>query len=393
MSEATPRPARARSGRGPNDEGELIEHDHAAIPDRGTTMGGDEVDEISLVDVAEVLLRQRWSIVGLTVLLTIMAGTWTLVRGRSWTATTSFMPQTSTGAGSSRLAALAGEFGIDVGGGEPGATPDFYAELVRSREILGEVAADTFHVEHGAGVFSRGPAGRTLADLLGMDEPSPRRRRANVIRWLREHAVSTDVGQQTGIVKVSVTTPWAVISDSITGQLVELVNEFNLRTRQSQASAERRFIEGRMDEAQKELRSAENALQRFLQNNRAFESSPELAFEEDRLQRVVNMRQQVYTSLAQSFEQARIAEVRNTAVITVVEPPEIPVRPDPRHLLLHLILGLMLGAMVGVGVAFVREYLRRAREGDSTEFEEVSALWQQAKGDLRRFTRLLRRNA
>lgn len=350
---------------------------------------GQEADEISLVDVASVLLRHRWMILRLSLLLALLAGAYTLVRARSWTAVASFMPQTATQGPSSGLAALAGQFGIQVGGGEPGASPDFYAELVTSREILGRIAADTFEVQDTTGLFSRGRVRGTLPDLLDVHMPSTERRRDAAVRWLTKH-VSTDVGRETGVVHVSVTTPWATLSSQIAGRLLDLVNEFNLRTRQSQAGAERRFAEGRMVEARDSLRSAENALQRFLQENRTYQSSPALAFEEDRLQREVNMRQAVYTSLAQAYEQARIDEVRNTPVITVVVSPETPVRPDPRHLLLNLILGVVLGGMVGVGAASVLQYVRRVSERDAPELEEVSALWRDAKGDLQRLTRLRR---
>lgn len=369
----------------PSSERPRIEYMPAWMPNESAA------DEISLVDVVGVLLRHRWTIFRLTVLLAVLAGTYSLVRQRRWTAATSFTPQTSTQGASSGLAALAGEFGIEVGGGEPGASPDFYAELVTSREILQKVAADTFEVQDTTGLLSRGRARGTLADLLGVHVRSAEQRRDAVVRWLKKHAASS-VAQNTGVIRVSVTTPWAAVSNQIAGRLLDLVNEFNLRSRQSQAGAERRFVEGRMVEAGDSLRSAENALQRFLQDNRTYQSSPGLAFQEDRLQREVNMRQAVYTSLAQAYEKARIAEVRNTPVITVVESPETPVRPDPRHLLLNLILGVVLGGMIGVGTAFVLEYVRKARVDGAPEVAEVSALWRDAKDDLRRLTRRLRRN-
>jgi len=37
------------------------------------------------------------------------------------------------------LSSLAGQFGVDVGAGDPGQIPQFYADPIRSREILGGV--------------------------------------------------------------------------------------------------------------------------------------------------------------------------------------------------------------------------------------------------------------
>jgi uncharacterized protein involved in exopolysaccharide biosynthesis len=108
------------------------------------------------------------------------------------------------------------------------------------------------------------------------------------------------------------------------------VDSFNLKSRQSQASQERRFTEQRLTQAQADKRQAEDELQAFLQRNRDFRSSPQLSFAYDRLADNVSLRQQLYTTLAQSYEQARIEEVRDTPVITIVEPPMLPARPDPR---------------------------------------------------------------
>ena len=153
-----------------------------------------------------------------------------------------------------------------------------------------------------------------------------------------------------------------------------------LRTRQSQAAAERAFIETRLAEVQDSLRAAEDRLERFLESNRQWAGSAELTFQRDRIQRQVVMQQQVFTSLAEAHEQARIGEVRNTPVITVVERP---VRPNPRWRVLKVALGMVLGGMLGVMLAFGREYADRARAREGDGYREFSTLWQQTWADIR----------
>jgi uncharacterized protein involved in exopolysaccharide biosynthesis len=103
------------------------------------------------------------------------------------------------------------------------------------------------------------------------------------------------------------------------------------------------------------------------------------------------MRQQVFTSLSQSFEQARISEVRNTPVITVVERPEEPARPDGRRLKLRAIVGLILGGALGVIFAFGREMLQRSRRDGSEDYRQFHEVWGEAIGDLNRPFRLLKK--
>jgi uncharacterized protein involved in exopolysaccharide biosynthesis len=189
------------------------------------------------------------------------------------------------------------------------------------------------------------------------------------------------------MVRVFVESSWPGLSFGIASRLVTLVNEFNLETRQSRAAAERTFIEGRLAEAEDSLLAAETRLEAFLQSNRQFENSPELLFQHDRLQRQVARNQEVVTSLAQGYEEARVSEVRNTPVITVVEPPEIPLKPESRGLLLKGALGLALGGMVGLFWAFGSEMMRREEDRDSETYREFRNLWADTWRDVRKLGR------
>jgi uncharacterized protein involved in exopolysaccharide biosynthesis len=347
-------------------------------------------DEISLLDLLNVLLKRRGTVVVTTVAVAVLALVLVLLTPRTYTASTSFVSQ-GYEPGASRLAGIASQFGFRLPSESPGESPQFYAELVESREILGVLAEEEVAFQSRKGDEVVTLAG-TLPDVLEVDEElEPEVREEVVVRWLRNEAVSVTTGRETGIVEVSVRTPWAGLSWILAERILELVNGFNLQTRQSRAAAERSFVEARLDEAQEALRAAEDRLERFMENNRLWDNSPELAFQHDRLTRQVAMRQQVYTSLAEAYEQARITEVRNTPVITVVEEPERPVRPDSRQGTMKLALGVVLGGMLGVFLAFGREYLHRARTEGDEEYREFSTLWSQTWTDVRSLGGLLGR--
>lgn len=322
-------------------------------PTTRTPSAGVPDDEISLWEVLAVLLRRRRVIVLSTFAVGALAVVFALVRAPQFTTASSFQPQGSE-ASQSQLMALASQFGVSVGGGDA-LSPAFYAELLTSREILLSVAETDFLVD-GATV--------RLADLLEIEDDTEDLRLKRVIEWLRESAVSVSTGRETGIVTVEVTTDWPELSLQISERLLAEISRFNLETRQSQAASERSFIEERVESARADLEEAEDELQSFLQSNRQFESSPELTFQYERLQRNVSLRQQVFTTLVQSFEQARIAEVRDTPVITVLQPPFMPPGPDERRLKLFLALGLVLGAMGGTVLAFVVEAFARPGGND-----------------------------
>jgi hypothetical protein len=78
--------------------------------------------------------------------------------------------------------------------------------------------------------------------------------------------------------------------------------------------------------------------------------------------------------MAESFEQSRLEEIRDTPVITVIEPPIVPVFPDRRGLARKALLGLVLGGgLVGM-MALLQAVGRPAsRQDPRAEFEELVA--------------------
>src|SRR5690606_6763143 len=169
--------------------------------------------------------------------------------------------------------------------------------------------------------------------------------------------------------------PWQELAVALNRRLLELIDDFNRRKQQSQARAEREFVEARLADAQRELEEAEGRLSDFLSRNRRIDGSPELNFEMLSLERRVEVKQQIYVSLARSYEMARIAEVRESPVITVVEPPEGSATPVGSGLVLNVAIALVFGGFIGVLFAFTQEHFdrqRRLRAADVQEFEELT---------------------
>jgi uncharacterized protein involved in exopolysaccharide biosynthesis len=332
-------------------------------------------DEVSVVGLMNSLLRQRRLIIGVmgTVVFAVMV--WTFARPRTYTAAASFLPQSSESRVSG-LAGVAAQFGVAIPMDQSGQSPQFYADLIRSRRVLAALVDTTYGVRD-AGVAREA----TLADVLGIRERSARvRRELTMLALSARIIVLVDV--ETNVVTVQVATTDAELSLQLVQNLLRLVSAFNLESRQTQGRAERRFVESTVEQARGELRASEDRLQEFLQRNREFRNSPELLFGYDRLQRDVALRQQVAVSLAQSYEQARIAEVRNTPVVTVVEQPEAPVIPDRRRLLLKGLLALLGGGVLGAFLALGRDLFIRSSSSEPDEYTEFVALRRAASRDL-----------
>lgn len=334
--------------------------------------GGD--DEISLLSGVNAVLRNRVTVLGVAALCALLVVVASAVRARTYSSSATFMPQ-SRGA-QSGLTGLAAQFGVSVAGADPGQTPQFYVDLIQSRQILRDAVDTRYTFPTDSGRVSA-----TLTELYGASESQPALRREVALAELRDR-VGAKVSPGTGVVALTVTTTNPALSEQVATRIVDLLNRFNLERRQSQAAAERRFAGERLNAVRADLRTAENRLQTFLQENRAFGAAPALRFEQERLARDVSLQQQLFNTLAQSYEQAKLDEVRDTPVITLIERPEVPVRPDPRGLAGKAVLGLLGGLVLGVIVALAHDFMRYARRSGSEEFAEFSALRRAAMDDL-----------
>jgi uncharacterized protein involved in exopolysaccharide biosynthesis len=366
----------------------VLERDQSAPEHRSgavaAPVASDPADDVSLFDALNALLRYRATIITLTVLVTAALIAFALLRPRTYTSTSSFVPE-STRAPSS-LSGLAAQFGVTVPTQQSTESSQFYVDLLRSKSVL-EAAVETPY----SYVTEAGPVKKTLVDVYDSREPTPvLRREAAVKRLLR--SLSTSISSKTDVVTVRVSAPDPHLAQQVNVRLLALLSNFNMSKRQSRAREERRFSEQRLQDAKAELRVAEDRLQVFLERNRSVVNAPALAFQEDRLRSDLLVLRQLVTMLQQTAEQASMDAVRDTPVLTVVEPPDVPSRHDSRGLIKFGLLGIFLGGALGVGLALVRNVLERTGTTASEEFQEFKVLWREARSDLTHPWRLFARN-
>ena len=345
-------------------------------------------DEVSLVEMVSALLRQRLIFIRTLLVIASISFLVAITRPTRYTSSASFVPENSADPPTGALA-LVQQFGVTLGGGSGERTPQFYADLVTSGEILRQTVVRRYPVREP--LSERGDI--DLLEYYRVDEETQEGRIERAMEALIDD-LSTATDSDTRMVSFSITTSDPLLSHGVAAHILDLVKDFDLNTRQSQAGAERSFAGERLAELTGELRQAEDSLQSFLVENRVFRDSPTLQFEHDRLQRAVSMRQELATSMAEAFEQARIEEVRNTPVTTLIESPRVPALPNPKGVLVIMILGIMTGAAGGALAVFFGNYMEQPDGTRQSDLLELSSLWSDTMTDLRRFVpRPFRRSA
>ena len=338
----------------------------------------------SLIQIAALVLQYRRVLVLVPLICSAIVTGVTLLLPKKYTTTVSFAPVSPTIA--SGIGGLASQLGVSLPGIDASQSPDFYADLLESPEVLRRLALTEYKVSDGADTLKG-----TFVDLYGIEEGDPGKTLAEAIRVLDKKILSIGFNRQTSIVSVDVKTTWRDLSYEVAARLLELVNDFNLNRLQLQASQERRFLGERLDTARAELRRAEGALEEFLQRNRSYPNSPALLFEHDRLQREAGLRQEVYSMLTQGYEQARMQAVRNTPSISLIDHPAPALRYDPRHIALKALGGFWGGAVLTFLVLLGAEAAREQRAKAPQDFERLSLLWASTRQEIGRLVPHLRR--
>lgn len=315
--------------------------------------------------VLELLARRtvvlRWAAITMFAVIGLL-----LAQPRTYSATASFLPRTRQSSGA--LAGIASQFGIAVPAGEAGTGSAFYVDLAKSREVLGRVVARRYKLPPGF----RSDSG-SLVDYFKIERPSRAQANFAAIKRLSASVSATSI-QRTGVVNLIVQMESATVANAVANALLEEINLFNLKRRQSQAAAEMQFALDRLAVQREELRLAEDSIEGFLKRNRDYRSSPELSLQYDRRLRQLTLRQQVFVSLSQSFEQNRLEAERDTPVLTIVDAPEEPAVADPRGLRSKGIFALVFGLLVGVCIAMAQAMLNSVRSGRGRRMRELRSV-------------------
>jgi uncharacterized protein involved in exopolysaccharide biosynthesis len=313
--------------------------------------------------ILEALVSRPRLVFGLPLLAAVLSSIAVLLMKPTYAATASFVTENPA---QSRLptglTGLASQFGVNLAA-EPSRSPAFYADLLRSREILGEVLASKI-----AGLESTDSM--TVYGLYRISGSTPERRLDEGIKALRDR-ITLGVDQRTAVVRVTVEAPNPVAARDVLQLLFDRLADFNLHTRQSTAGERRKFIEGRVSTSEDQLRVAEEALRSFYERNRQWQTSPQLRYEEQQLNRQVAVQQDLYLTLRREYEMARIEEVNNTPVLTIIDRPAVPGRRTRPQRTITVLLVTLVVAILASTLALMLQHHHDLTESSDPEYARL----------------------
>lgn len=284
----------------------------------------------------------------------------------SFVANSSGASKVQSAAASSPISGLLSQFGGSLGG-DPSESPNFYMELLYSRELLTRVLDSKFPDPR---TDKPGDSAR-LVDILRLRSHDPARRMELGVKAMTKD-IKAGMDPKTNLVWFSTDAEFPQLSSQISNRIIALVSSFNRETRVSRARSKREFLERRLDSAKTELRASEENLRFFYEQNRGVLGAPGLRAEEARLKRDVDVHSDLFLNLQGQLEVARIDEINDAALITVIDTAVVPRKAQwPRYGVVS-ITGLALGLLIGLLVAGCAAVLQDWRARNPSEWAEFS---------------------
>lgn len=372
---------------------------------------------VSLLDFALVLVRNLRIVVYTMVVITLLGVIYTVVVPETFTSRSKVVresqsdnPLSGTG-GLSALSGLGGSLGIL--GGASGLSIDAYPAVLSSREVRISVVRDTFYfpdvrermtfvdyVNREGGWFGE-LSGAIWKYTLGLPrqilgkvktEPGGRSESGEYPSEEVEIAIDiivdmvwTNIDPETGIMTIGVDSSDPVLAARLTESFLKHLKE-RVRTLRTEKGRETlQFVRSRFQEAEEELRRAEERLADFTDRNKSINSA-ELETQRERLQRQVRFKSNLYSNLQSQVTQEELQLQRNQPIVTVVEEPVPPIERSAPQRKLIVIITAFFGGIVGVCAAFLNAYLHDqegAAEGRN-KIEEIQERlsWSQIKNEL-----------
>lgn len=263
----------------------------------------------------------------------------------TWVATATLLEAPRAGGGSAleQLSVSAEALGLPARGSSSNALT--YPDILRSRRLLGALLVREFPAADGA---------RAPLEAVLVPGPAGPARTERALERLRERLDIT-LDRRTNLLRVGMLDHDPVRAAAVANAACAELQHVLVHSMTTQAGAQRRFVEERLDEARRRLARAEESLRAFRESNLRG-SNPRLALEQARLLREARTQEEVVLALTRQYELARVDERRDVPVLNVLDAATPPAfASGPRR-------GLLVAGGLAAGLALVAAWvLARAR--------------------------------
>ena len=340
-----------------------------------------EQDEIDLVELLKKIWDAKRFILKTTLYSIILGLLVALLTPNEFTASTTFVPQTSSGnSPAGNLSGLASLAGINLGDSSSGGeiSPTLYPQILNSiptkRAIIEiDIPLDSQVINYGEYTLNRPLTFLNLIKkyTLGLprvirgEEESQSTSYGSMsvsiqeekLFEILENQINLTVNDKDGYIELNITTDDPVVSAILTSNVNEILQaqiiDFKIQhAKEFLSFTEKQYNEKQieyfnlLDEVAKARDANKNIISEFFQNQFK-QKEGELA-----------IAQSVYQELAKQLEQAKLQVAKDTPIFSTIKPVTIPTKKSAPKRLLILVIWTMLGIIVSIGITLIKEPLK-----------------------------------
>jgi uncharacterized protein involved in exopolysaccharide biosynthesis len=340
-----------------------------------------EEDEIDLIELLKKVWSSKRFIVRWTGYFIVIGLVVALLSPKEFTASSTFIPQTSESKTGGSLSGLASLAGISLGGATTGGEipPTLYPQILNSvpvkRSILSiEVPLDQTSVSYSAYLLEKptpilslvkkytiGLPGVILGAIRGTEasigtssNPMIVTQEEKGLFETLEAQIALSVNEKEGFVELSVTTDDATVAAVLTSKVKEILQQQIIDYKIQHGKEYLNFTQKQYNEKQKEYFALQDEVARAKdQNKNIISERYQNQFKQKEGELLIA--QSVYQELAKQLEQAKLQVAKDTPIFSTIKPVTIPTERSAPKRSLILVIWAFLGFVVSVGVVLVKE--------------------------------------
>jgi uncharacterized protein involved in exopolysaccharide biosynthesis len=359
-------------------------------------------DEIDITGIVKKIWKKRRFIIKLTGFFLLLGLFIALFSPVKYTSTCTVVPQTGNRSGSSNLSSVAAIMGVNLGTAmmaEGTLSPNIYPQIIKSVPFTREIMKTEVIVKKSNGQpitlydyyadkqyrefnllgaikkYTIGLPGVIIGAIRGGDqstilETSPVVDSTNVFNLsvterrvykAIQTAMEVNLNSKNGYVTIGYTFPEAKVAAEVTDKIYQTLEEYVSQFKSEKLNDNLKFIEKSYETAREDFLNAQDRLSSFQDANRGLTTASARSMEA-RLRNEYDIAYSIYRELATQREQAKIAVKENQTILTLVNPPVVPVvKSAPRRSI--IIVGfLLLGVVISVGWVFISPIFKAIKE-------------------------------
>jgi uncharacterized protein involved in exopolysaccharide biosynthesis len=340
-----------------------------------------EEDEIDLIELLKKVWSSKRFIVRWTGYFIVIGLVVALLSPKEFTASSTFIPQTSESKTGGSLSGLASLAGISLGGATTGGEipPTLYPQILNSvpvkRSILSiEVPLDQSSVSYSDYLLEKptpilslvkkytiGLPGVILGAIRGTEASTETSSNPMIVTQEEkglfetlEAQIALSVNEKEGFVELSVTTDDATVAAVLTSKVKEILQQQIIDYKIQHGKEYLNFTQKQYNEKQKEYFALQDEVARAKdQNKNIISERYQNQFKQKEGELLIA--QSVYQELAKQLEQAKLQVAKDTPIFSTIKPVTIPTERSAPKRSLILVIWAFLGFVVSVGVVLVKE--------------------------------------